>query len=1308
MRKVLRVFRGAFIFLLLFLTVVSVATFLTKDVFERKPWLLGEFVSSFVEGQVLVDEFRLVLYGGTLVVEMSWAYLPEGSLAKQGLSELSGKSRVTVDIWKSLRTQHLVINLIELNDIVVLHPKTRLAEFVFDDLPEKISSLPFFSILLDLQGFIGAMQKVIVGGFIRNLRLSWNGLSGITSDNVFVVFSSGMTELTTMHGTVLLGFSNSLGRVEATASYRVKQDKKQPFWQLEVQTKSLDIAKILPGVVLSGPGQEEETAAFFPQGRYSVALSANFIGTDVQSVQGVAKIEHVFEEFEWDDTTLETLFRYDSSTRSKILHLFGIDMSHKGASIFGGDISIIQTPIPNFTRINATLQSGAINPEVFELMDRQIPLLSEVLGRYKASFKGLQMHANMVFQHGREWTISHILRGSALPSLSLARRNIRMVGAQASLDATRLEIDFYEMGHILAPAIFENPTTLSFTAGSVLVWTKWLPSPCPSALPVSGHWEWSLTVHDMAVEEKDGTQGYRRLGRLHADTVRSHFVFPELLVQIDRSTLHSIVLEHMRFAVKDIKSPFLMASGKVDGRLEALHTVVETIPFLQTTLETRIGKISKHVEGGFAVTWAFTGYVGEEPIKVTFPNWKLSNEIVLREVEIQSKELPDIHLFYGNFRLTVNPNGGDVLVQDTLLRIDEGIDIAVDNGLLTFGPDGVTNGRVPLQTYIQGRAMEVSLLEYKHGELRFRASAALDGGDLRYTEMEKLRNIFDGRANFSFAGKVDFSSPLRPKISHLRIYSDLRGMKISIPPPFYKERESKTDFMLYFSAGGNQDLGHLFWENAVDVKVLISQMYSSGFAARLVFQAKKASEHDFPLQVENVNISGNLGVLNWNAWYSFLKDPDVFEIIRHYFAAPFYRKGAKDPTTIVFTDLKLPEASIKMLKLGIRREKVASVTRQHIYMSSALVEGRVILHPHEAASPQHTEAESGPFVAKIQADFEYLDADRVFAFIRKFTAGWDGKEDDVIFYPSSWPVLQLTAKRLILRGKKAYDASVVIKPDKKGLQLADLQLQPLASNRRLTVDDFRRLPRDGSLLPICKLTASGHWKIHGKPKLSVRFSVDSLEEDRQNMGEFLVLSEIYEGLRGGSGRIWGQLSWENSWNKIRLEDTEGQVLFAIKDGKLEEGEASEFVRFLGLFNIGSWTKLLTLNFKQFFDSGLSFRDMKGKLAFRDKKMFIDDFKIDSELMGVEISGFSDLENEMYHQTIDFRPKFVSNASWLAILSAAPLAASGLVLEELLGTKDNPVRKLVSMLDSVAQKLIVFRYQITGNWDNPKFSATPLQ
>ena len=176
-----------------------------------------------------------------------------------------------------------------------------------------------------------------------------------------------------------------------------------------------------------------------------------------------------------------------------------------------------------------------------------------------------------------------------------------------------------------------------------------------------------------------------------------------------------------------------------------------------------------------------------------------------------------------------------------------------------------------------------------------------------------------------------------------------------------------------------------------------------------------------------------------------------------------------------------------------------------------------------------------------------------------------------------------------------------------------------------------------------------------------------------------------------NSRLIGQ--WPNSPETFSFKNFDGKVLLDLKDGDFLQvtRETKVIGQLLGLFSIASLQKRLSLDFSDFFSSGLSFDQMTGEFTFLNSTSDVKSLNLRGTFGEMIINGVSDLKKETHDHKLVYIPDLSSMSLISGTLLGGPIGAVASIFYD----------KVLKQIGIDTNELAAVEYSITGSWSDPK-------
>jgi len=176
-------------------------------------------------------------------------------------------------------------------------------------------------------------------------------------------------------------------------------------------------------------------------------------------------------------------------------------------------------------------------------------------------------------------------------------------------------------------------------------------------------------------------------------------------------------------------------------------------------------------------------------------------------------------------------------------------------------------------------------------------------------------------------------------------------------------------------------------------------------------------------------------------------------------------------------------------------------------------------------------------------------------------------------------------------------------------------------------------------------------------------------------------------VRGGKGRITGQVSWPGSPLSPDTERLTGQLKVAIDSGqflKVNPGAA----RLLGVLSLQSLPRLLLLDFRDVFAEGFAFDSVTGDVAIDAGVASTNNLRMRGTSAVVLMEGEADLGGETQDLRVVVVPEINAGTASLAYAIINPAVGLGTFLAQYLLRK--PLAEATTR-----------EFRVTGAWHDPK-------
>ncbi len=230
------------------------------------------------------------------------------------------------------------------------------------------------------------------------------------------------------------------------------------------------------------------------------------------------------------------------------------------------------------------------------------------------------------------------------------------------------------------------------------------------------------------------------------------------------------------------------------------------------------------------------------------------------------------------------------------------------------------------------------------------------------------------------------------------------------------------------------------------------------------------------------------------------------------------------------------------------------------------------------------------------------------------------------------------------------------------------------------------------------MNATGEWSHKNKEiktSFNANFTSDNLGRALKGLG--------YNGLIR-KGKIQSQLvgSWKGSPDEFTFSNFDGTLKFKSNNGEVLQvtKQTQAIGQLLGLFSISALPKRLSLDFSDFFSTGLKYDDMEGDLSFKAGKADTRKLILQGTFGEMRLTGETNLINETYNQTLLFIPDLSSTSLITGAVVGGPVGAVAAIFY------DKFLKEIgEKALGIDTNKVAAIEYSVTGPWKDPEVKVT---
>lgn len=217
--------------------------------------------------------------------------------------------------------------------------------------------------------------------------------------------------------------------------------------------------------------------------------------------------------------------------------------------------------------------------------------------------------------------------------------------------------------------------------------------------------------------------------------------------------------------------------------------------------------------------------------------------------------------------------------------------------------------------------------------------------------------------------------------------------------------------------------------------------------------------------------------------------------------------------------------------------------------------------------------------------------------------------------------------------------------------------------------------------PEARLDVSGQWDPAAGLGTALEFG---LELD--DSGKFLERLGGGQMLRGGRGRITGQLAWPGAALSPSWPQARGRLHIALDGGqilKVEPGVA----RLLGLLSLEGLSRRLQLDFRDIFQPGFAFDNISGDLTLDDGQARTNNLRVRGVQAMVLMEGQADLRQRTQQARVLVVPEINAGTASLAYAAINPAIGLGTFIAQV-------------VLRKTLMEAGTLEFRVRGGWNDP--------
>jgi uncharacterized protein (TIGR02099 family) len=537
---------------------------------------------------------------------------------------------------------------------------------------------------------------------------------------------------------------------------------------------------------------------------------------------------------------------------------------------------------------------------------------------------------------------------------------------------------------------------------------------------------------------------------------------------------------------------------------------------------------------------------------------------------------------------------------------------------------------------------------------------------------------FLSRLAQSASGSTAYNAVLgfRRGIPELSVTSNLQGLALNLPSPLSKSADAplplRFDNLLVrdspVSGSGGQARLQDQWSLDLGRIASITYVRDLGGAEPRVIRGGigigLAAGESAPLPDEGVAANVNLASVDIDAWEAVLSGAAGTSVAAAAGAAPAARPGGAASAALGY----LPTS------LAVRARELT-------------VEGRKLNNVVIGGSRDGLTWRANVDASELNGYVEYRQpagagGGRVYARLARLAIAQSAANDMEALLdeqPVNLPALDVVVDDFELRGKK----------------LGRVEVD--AVNRGGGAREWR-LNKLNLALPEASLTATGNWtaiNAQAAPPGGARAAgerrrtVMNFRLDVGDSGELLSRFGMKGVIRGGKGRLEGQVAWAGSPLALDYPSMSGQFNVNMESGQFLKADPG-LAKLLGVLSLQSLPRRLTLDFRDVFSEGFAFDFIRGDVRIDQGIALTNNLQMKGVNAAVLMDGRADIGKETQDLKVVIVPEINAGTASLVATAINPAVGLGTFLAQLFLRRP--------LMQAATQE-----FHIDGTWTDPKIT-----
>lgn len=592
----------------------------------------------------------------------------------------------------------------------------------------------------------------------------------------------------------------------------------------------------------------------------------------------------------------------------------------------------------------------------------------------------------------------------------------------------------------------------------------------------------------------------------------------------------------------------------------------------------------------------------------------------------------------------------------TLNLLSQNVQIDDLNGQMVFDLDKGLQGENITGRVFGGDILgEITTTRQDRGQqIQVNLSGEADLALLELWQPSPFWKTVKGRLPYQFGLYIPLGEMQQQHPPYFQVQSELQGVQLDFPAPFFKAAETTKPFTLRMGLGN----GTKEWQVKYDQRLSAIGQWND---QQLVKAMLRLGPGNVSLPPQNrIVVQGTLSELDdarWRDWFQRMNAREADEIT----------VVSREPDLSLLHRLDDSAVRIERLVLGgtVLGRTDLSVKRSEqgwrCWVDNPKVKGVADLPFYMAGSPELYSQQNAPVKVDI-ASLVLPEDDKTDEEKKTAQQNWRPMN----LSPKRLPPMDLRIQAFKLGERDLGRWDVQLKPTAQGLDLASISAQ----------------------IQGVSITGAGKWN---ETESGNRYSIANIHLRAANAADVMRVWGATPTLSSKSAKADMQLSWSGAPFEMALSRTRGDITASLEDGVFYNVSNNAAGKLWGALNFETLLRRLQLNFDDLRESDMVYDEINARLSLNRGDIHLQNMNLDSPSIKMGASGNINMEQNTLDMGLDVTVPITRNLVLpAAVIGGVPAAATVFVVEKVLGSQFD--------------KLTTIKYAVNGPFESPRISV----